>query len=162
MADHPTTTQRLSWYAPKALHTTAYEHHLLVQLVNSTIEDVCQKEDTNSDVVLGTIERWMTPDIAWEALPPFTVLGIDEIALKKGYRDYVVIITARLSTRAPHCSSRLARSDQGDAGHVVDQYPGATPWPDPDSVHRYVGRLRHGCMCGLASCHDRDRPLPCC
>jgi transposase len=96
--EHPTTTQRLSWYTPKALHTTAYEHHLLMQLVNSTIEDVCQKEDTSYDVVLGTIERWMTPDIAWEALPPFTVLGIDEIALKKGYRDYVVIVTARLST----------------------------------------------------------------
>jgi len=30
----------------------------------------------------------------------FTVLGIDEIALKKGYRDYVVIITARLSQGA--------------------------------------------------------------
>jgi transposase len=88
----------LSWYLPKALHTTAYEHHLLMQLVHSTIEDVCQKEDTSYDVVLGTIERWMTPDIAWEALPPFTVLGIDEIALKKGYRDYVVIVTARLST----------------------------------------------------------------
>lgn len=96
--DHPTTTQRLSWYAPKALHTTAYEHHLLMQLVNSTIEDVCQKEDTSYDVVLGTIERWMTTDIAWEALPPFSVLGIDEIALKKGHRDYVVIVTARLST----------------------------------------------------------------
>src|SRR5436309_6306 len=26
--DHPTTTQRLSWYAPKALHTMAYERHL--------------------------------------------------------------------------------------------------------------------------------------
>ena len=96
--EHPTTTQRLSWYTPKALHTTADEHHLLMQLVNSTIEDVCQQEDTSDDVVLGTIERWMTPDIAWEALPPFTVLGIDEIALKKGYRDYVVIVTARLST----------------------------------------------------------------
>jgi transposase len=69
-----------------------------MQLVNSTIEDVCQKEDTSYDVVLGTLARWMTPDIAWEALPPFTVLGIDEIALKKGYRDYVVIVTARLST----------------------------------------------------------------
>src|SRR5918997_1008550 len=37
--DHPTTTQRLSWYEPRALHTTAYERHLLLQLVNSTIED---------------------------------------------------------------------------------------------------------------------------
>ena len=96
--DHPTTTQRLRWYLPKALHTTAYEHHLLMQLVHSTIEDVCQKEDTSDDVVLGTIERWMTTGIDWEALPPFTVLGMDEIALKKGHRDYIVIVTARLST----------------------------------------------------------------
>jgi transposase len=96
--DHPTTTQRLSWYVPKALHTTAYEHHLLMQLVHSTIEDVCQKEDTSYDVVLGTIERWMATGIDWKVLPPFTVLGIDEIALKKGHRDYIVIVTARLST----------------------------------------------------------------
>jgi transposase len=69
-----------------------------MQLVNSTIEDVCQKEDTSYDVVLGTIERWMTTGFDWEVLPPFTVLGIDEIALKKGHRDYIVIVTARLST----------------------------------------------------------------
>jgi transposase len=96
--DHPTTTQRLRWYVPKALHTTAYEHHLLMQLVHSTIEDVCQKEDTSSDVVLGAIERWMATGIDWEVLPPFTVLGMDEIALKKGHRDYIVIVTARLPT----------------------------------------------------------------
>ncbi|MGH8070998.1 MAG: ISL3 family transposase, partial [Candidatus Entotheonellia bacterium] len=97
-ADHPTTTQRLSWYAPKALHTTADEHHLRMPLVNRTIEDVCQKEDTSDDVVLGTIERWMTTDIEWEAWPPFSVLGIDEIALKQGPRDDVVLVTARRST----------------------------------------------------------------
>ena len=96
--DHPTMTQRVSWYVPKALHTTAYEHHLLMQLVHSTIEDVCQKEDTSDGVVLGTIERWMKTGIDWEVLPPFTVLGIDEIALKKGHRDYIVIVTARLPT----------------------------------------------------------------
>ncbi len=96
--DHPTTTQRLSWYQPKALHTTAYEHHLLVQLVNSTIEDVCQKEDTSYKAVLGTLSRWVSTTIDWDTLPPFTTLGIDEIALKKGHRDYVAIVTARLES----------------------------------------------------------------
>jgi transposase len=52
--DHPTTSQRLSWCVAKALHTAAYEHHLLMHLINSTIEDVCQKEDPSYDVVLGT------------------------------------------------------------------------------------------------------------
>jgi transposase len=94
--DHPTTTQRLTWYAPKGVHTTAYEQHLLVQLVNSTIEDVCQKEDTSSAAVLGTIDRWIAAEIEWETLPPFAIVGIDEIALKKGHRNFVVIVTARL------------------------------------------------------------------
>lgn len=94
--DHPTTTQRLSWYAPKALHTNAYEQHLLLQLVNSTIDDVCQKEDTTPDAVLGTIERWIASAVEWARVPPFAILGIDEIALKKGHRDFVVIVSARL------------------------------------------------------------------
>src|ERR671933_2136937 len=94
--DHPTTTQRLSWYSPKALHTSAYEQHLLMQLVNSTIDDVCRKEDTTPDAVLGTIERWIASEVEWATLPPITTLGIDEIALKKGHRDFVVIGSARL------------------------------------------------------------------
>jgi transposase len=94
--DHPTTTQRLSWYEPRALHTSAYDQHLLIQLVNSTIEDVCQKEDVSYDVVLGTIDRWIATAVDWDTLPRFTILGIDEIALKKGHRDFVAIVTARL------------------------------------------------------------------
>ena len=93
-----------------------------MQRVHSTIEDVCQQEETRDYVILGTIERWMTPDIAWEAWPLFTVLGIDEIALQKGSRDSVVMVTARLSTRSRHGSRRLARADQGDAGHVVGHH----------------------------------------
>ncbi len=94
--DHPTTTQRLAWYTPKALHTIAYEQHLLTQLVNSTIEDVCQKEETTPDAVLGTLDRWLAAEVEWANVPPFAILGIDEIALKKGHRSFVVIVSARL------------------------------------------------------------------
>jgi transposase len=94
--DHPTTTQRLSWYAPKALHTTAYERHLLLQLINSTIADVGKKEDITPEAVLGVIDRWIASAIDWRTVPAFSVIGVDEIAIKKGYRDYVAIVTARL------------------------------------------------------------------
>lgn len=93
--DHPTTTQRLSWYEPKALHTTAYERHLLLHLINSTIADVGQKEDITPDALLGIIDRWIATAIDWETVPQFSVLGVDEIAIKKGHRDFVVIVTAR-------------------------------------------------------------------
>jgi transposase len=48
--DHPTTTQTLDWHDPAALHTKAYERHLIVQLINSTLTDVTEKEDVSYDV----------------------------------------------------------------------------------------------------------------
>ena len=34
---HPTTTQRLDWYDPAALHTKAYERQLIVLLINTCL-----------------------------------------------------------------------------------------------------------------------------
>lgn len=93
--DHPTTTQTLDWYDPNALHTRAYERHLILQLVNSTLTDVEAKEDVTSDALLGILDRWIATDVDWDALPPFATLGIDEIALLKGHRDFVAVISAQ-------------------------------------------------------------------
>lgn len=100
--DHPTTTQQLDWYDPNALHTKAYERHLIVQLVNSTVTDVVAKEDVSSDALLGILDRWIATTIDWSALEPFSVLGIDEIALKKGHRDFVGVLSAKTSTGRLH------------------------------------------------------------
>lgn len=93
--DHPTTTQTLDWYDPNALHTKAYERHLIVQMVNSTLTDVEAKEDVTTDALLGILDRWIATTVDWEALDPFATLGIDEIALLKGHRDFVAVITAQ-------------------------------------------------------------------
>lgn len=93
--DHPTTTQTLDWYDPNALHTKAYERHLIVQLVNSTLTDVEAKEDVTAAALLGILDRWIARSIDWDALEPFTTLGIDEIALLKGHRDFVAVISAQ-------------------------------------------------------------------
>jgi transposase len=100
--DHPTTTQELEWYDPNALHTNAYERHLIVQLVNSTVTDVVAKEDVSSDALLGILDRWIATAIDWSALEPFTVLGIDEIARKKGHRDFVAVLSAKSATGRLH------------------------------------------------------------
>lgn len=96
--NRPTTTQRLSWYAPRALHTIPYEQHLLMLLVNSTVADVVRKEDVSYDAVLGILDAWIATSIEWDTVEPFTVIGIDEIALLKGHRDFVAVITAQLPT----------------------------------------------------------------
>src|SRR3954471_10978587 len=57
--DHPTTTQLLDWYDPHALHTKTYERHLIVQLINSTLTDVTEKEDVSYDALLGILDRWI-------------------------------------------------------------------------------------------------------
>jgi transposase len=100
--DHPTTTQELAWYDPNALHTKAYERHLIVQLVNSTVTDVVAKEDVSSDALLGILDRWIATTIDWSALEPFSVLGIDEIALKKGHRDFVAVLSAKTANGCLH------------------------------------------------------------
>ena len=95
-ADHPTTTQRLSWHEPNSPQTTRYDTHLLLQLVNTTIEDVSVKEQLPYDVVLGVLERRIAAQVDWTQYAALGVLGLDEIALKKGHRDFVVMVTARL------------------------------------------------------------------
>jgi transposase len=93
--DHPTTTQWLDWYDPQALHTKAYERHLIVLLVNSTLSDVVAKEDVTYHALLGLLDRWIATSVDWTALAAFTTLGIDEIALTKGHRNFVAVLTGR-------------------------------------------------------------------
>lgn len=92
---HPTTTQQLDWYDPAALHTTAFERHLIVQLINSTVTDVVEKEDVSYDALLGLLDRWIATTVDWATLPAFSTLGIDEIALTKGHRNFVAVLSAR-------------------------------------------------------------------
>jgi transposase len=92
---HPTTTQQLDWYDPNALHTKAYERHLIVQLINSTLSDVEAKEDVTYDAILGILDRWIAKCVEWDSLPPFATIGIDEIALLKGHRDFVAVISGQ-------------------------------------------------------------------
>jgi hypothetical protein len=46
----------LSWHESNSTQTTAYDTYLLLQLVNTTVEDVSFKEHLPYDVVLGVIE----------------------------------------------------------------------------------------------------------
>jgi len=91
-----TTTQQLSWHTSQSPHTRACEDHMLLQLVNSTIKDVSIKESLGYESVVGVVDRYIAAKVDWEQFHWLDVLGLDEIALKKGHRDYVVIITARL------------------------------------------------------------------
>ena len=94
--DHPTTTQKLSWYDARSPHTKAYETHVLLSLVNSTVVDVSIKEGLGYEAVMGIINRHVSPEVNWNEFEDLEIVGVDEIALKKGRKDYVAIVSTRL------------------------------------------------------------------
>jgi len=93
---HPTTTQGLAWHDANSPHSFAYDNHILLQLVNSTVEDVSLKEGLSYESMAGTLERRIEASVDWAGIAEIKTLGLDEIALKKGHRDYVTLVTGRL------------------------------------------------------------------
>ena len=93
--DDKITTQTLDWYETKSPHTKAYDHHLMLQLIGSTVEDVSRKEDVGYDAVEGAIERCIHATVNWDEFDELNVIGIDEIALTKGRKNFIAIVTTQ-------------------------------------------------------------------
>jgi len=93
--DDQMTTQTLDWYETKSPHTEAYDHHLMLQLIGSTVEDVSRKEDVGYDAVEGAIKRCIHATVNWDEFDELNVIGIDEIALTKGRKNFIAIITTQ-------------------------------------------------------------------
>jgi transposase len=91
----PTTTQQVPWYVQRSPHTKAYDEHILCELINSTVEDVSLKEDLGYQAVMGILERYIHARVDWKRIPRLDVIGLDEIALKKGHKEFVTIVTGR-------------------------------------------------------------------
>jgi len=119
----PTTTQRLSWHQPNSPHTVAYDQYLLRLLVNSTIEDVTHKTQVSYDSMVGVLERCVADKVDWERFDDLNVLGIDEIALKKGQRDYVVIVSTRQKDGSMAVLGVLPDRSQATVKAFLDSIP---------------------------------------
>ena len=97
--DHPTTNQRLDWYDYKNRHTKAYLQHLLLSLVNSTLEDVATKEKVSTDTLERALQQSVSEKVDWARFKTLDLIGIDEISVKKGYKNYRTIITSKSSQK---------------------------------------------------------------
>ena len=93
--NNPTTTATPRWHHRDSSYTIDYENHVLMELVNSTVIDVSIKESITEACVMGIINRHIQSSVDWKLINTLDVLGIDEIALKKGYKDYVTLVTNR-------------------------------------------------------------------
>lgn len=90
----PTTTQQVEWYDSKSPHTKAYDDYLMKLLIGSTIEDVHLKEQVGYDAILGSLNRQVATQVNWDEVDEISKIGIDEIAMTKGHRNFAAVITA--------------------------------------------------------------------
>jgi len=120
--DGPTSTQQVSWYNRRSRFTKAYEAHLLLACVNSTLSDVAQKEAVSTDDLQGLLDRTIERRAPWASLTSLEVIGIDEIALKKGYRDFVAIVTGQ-SGEQTHILGVLKDRQKATVIHFLSSMP---------------------------------------
>lgn len=86
-------TERLAAIAPLARYTRRYEHYLFEQCRGTTIQAVHRREGLGYKAVEGAYYRLAGQR---HRTPTFTAvrrLGIDEIALKKGHGQYVLVLS---------------------------------------------------------------------
>jgi transposase len=94
---NPTTTQRCAWYEPRSPNTKAYEQWALRMLINATVTDAARKLGVSEETIDGILDRWIERAVDWDAWERLDVIGLDEIALKRGHRDFVVLVTVPLA-----------------------------------------------------------------
>lgn len=90
---NPTTTQKLSWYKANSPHTHALDEWLMKMLMNSTVSDASRRCQVSYDAVDGAINRKVGTSVDWSTLKPMATLGLDEIALRKGHKHFVCVVT---------------------------------------------------------------------
>ena len=86
-ANKPVTTQQQSWRTRNCPNTIPFEKHVLLSLINSTIEDVSVKESIGYGAIEGILERHINSEVDWEEIKSLSVIGIDEISMRKGHKD---------------------------------------------------------------------------
>jgi transposase len=73
----------------------AFADFLLRSIVNSTISDVAIKYRVSYDPVRGVPNRYVRGEVAWSQFKHLRQMGLDEIPLLKGHRDFVTIVSTR-------------------------------------------------------------------
>jgi transposase len=96
--DHPTTSEKYDWMERKAKTTKALDSYINRQIIHSTVEDVSKKERIHYDIVESALNRMVDTAVDWANYNDLSTMGIDEIALRKGNKDYVTIVSSKDKT----------------------------------------------------------------
>ena len=78
-----TTTETLNWYDANSKLTKPLEHHLLFELVNSTVADVSRKADVNYHTIDALINRYVETKMDFSTIKALGVLGLGKVRIRK-------------------------------------------------------------------------------
>ena len=120
--DKPTTTQSSDWYNQNTRQTKQYEQGILLLLINSTISDVSVKEDIGYKAIEGIVDRYVSTEVEWDKIEDIGLLGLDEISLKKGYKDYVTLITSKTANEIKIIAVLKGR-EKADVKYFLESIP---------------------------------------
>jgi len=86
-------TEGLEAVAPQARYTRRYGQHLFAQCRGSSIQEVARRERLGYKAVEGLYYRLAAQQERAATAAVVRRLGIDEIALKKGHRQYALVLS---------------------------------------------------------------------
>jgi transposase len=86
-------TETLSWIEAKRRESSAYELHVYEQCKDMDIAAVAKHENLHSDTVRLIFKRWAKRAEKKQIRQTVRCLGIDEISLRKGHKDFVLVLT---------------------------------------------------------------------
>ena len=92
------TTEQYDWCKRNARVTNGLSDYIARCCIHSTVQDVSRKEELSYKTVNRILEEKIGTCTNWNKIKDLETLGIDEISLKKGWNDYVVVISSKDST----------------------------------------------------------------
>lgn len=96
----PTTSEKPSWYQSTGHCTELYAKYILDLLINNTVKDVARQENITYKRIISIIKNHVPGKMDWSKIEKIRDLGIDEISLKKGHKDFVVIISTKVNGKS--------------------------------------------------------------
>ncbi|WP_082596787.1 ISL3 family transposase [Pseudovibrio sp. POLY-S9] len=121
--DHPTTTEQYDWCEHNASVTKGLEKYLMRSLIHSTVEDVAKKEQLGPKLIQAVLARQVDISVDWSTIVALETLGIDEIALKKGHRSYVTVVSAKPKSNSPIVLAVLEGRSKEDVKAFLKSIP---------------------------------------
>ena len=105
---------------------------MLFELINSTVADVSRKESVDYHAVDNMLERYIETKANFSKIKSLGILGLDEISLKKGYKDLVTLITYRIYNKG-HIFGEVKGREKAENNSIFTR--------NPSKITKHGGRV---------------------